>query len=601
LISASIEARPRPIAERTSNCHNRVAAVTAIVFCVCAAIACQAQTTPASAPAAVTITVDAGQPTGNLKPIWRWCGYDEPNYTYAPNGKKLVRQFTGDRNSPFGPAYFRAHNLLVTGDGTGRPKWGSTNAYTEDADRNPVYDWTILDKIFDTYIDAGAKPYVQIGFMPKALSLRPDSYEHSWTPARGGPLFTGWTTPPNNYDKWRELNYQWARHCVEKYGAEEVKRWYWEVWNEPNIGYLSAAERNGNKVQDYCKMWDYAADGIRRAIPDAIIAGAETAGDGGQFQREFIEHCINGINYATGKTGSPLGMISFHAKGNMGNSQQYRQRGFVRMGVAAQLSTIDAGFRIVRSRTQTASLPVVIGESDPDGCAACQSYEGRYPENAYRNGSIFAAYTIEQLTRTMDLADRAEIDLKGAVTWSFEFENQPIFAGFRTLATDGIALPVLNSFRMLNKMATHRLPVASTGDLGLDSIIRQGVRGPTSDVHALASRDDRRITVIAWNYHDDEVSGPEANVDLYIRGLPGDLTSLNVTEWRVDDTHSNAHSAWKTMGSPNAPTPEQRARMETASELAILRTGINAGAKNGGATLKLTLPREAVSLIELSW
>ncbi len=118
----------------------------------------------------VTISVDAGTSIGAMNPIWRWCGYDEPNYTYAPNGKKLIQQFTGGdaEKAEFGAAFFRTHSLLVTGDGTPHLKWGSTNAYTEDAQGNPVYSWTILDKIFDTYHDAGAKPYVQIGFMPKA-------------------------------------------------------------------------------------------------------------------------------------------------------------------------------------------------------------------------------------------------------------------------------------------------------------------------------------------------------------------------------------------------------------------------------------------------
>src|SRR3954447_2411749 len=103
-----------------------------VVFAVAAAAAIfQAQ---AAAPASVevTITIDASKSTGKLRPIWRWDGYDEPNYTYYPNGKKLVSQFQGDKNSPFGPAYFRAHNLLTSGDGKPRPKWGSSNAYTED-------------------------------------------------------------------------------------------------------------------------------------------------------------------------------------------------------------------------------------------------------------------------------------------------------------------------------------------------------------------------------------------------------------------------------------------------------------------------------------
>jgi xylan 1,4-beta-xylosidase len=285
----------------------------------------------------------------------------------------------------------------------------------------------------------------------------------------------------------------------------------------------------------------------------------------------------------------------------MGTTQQYQQRGFVRMGVAAQLTTINAGFNIVKARPETAKLPVVIGESDPDGCAACQAYNGLYPENGYRNGSIFAAYTIEQLVRTMDLAERGNVNLKGAVTWAFEFEDQPIFAGFRALATDGVALPVLNSFRMLNKMGTRRLPVTSTGDRGLDAIMRQGVRGENSDVMALASRDDRRITVIVWNYHDDEVPGPLADISLNINGIPGEVSKLKMTEWRVDDKYSNAHTAWKEMGSPKVPTPEQKAKIEAASELTAAQTGVDVPAAGGKAAFKLTLPRAAVSLVELTW
>jgi xylan 1,4-beta-xylosidase len=581
-----------------------------VILAAAAAVALFQAQTAAPAPMAVTITVDAGQSLGALKPIWRWNGYDEPNYTYAPNGKKLVSQFQGDRNSPFGPAYFRAHNLLTTGDGAARLKWGSTNAYTEDANGNPVYSWTILDKIFDTYIDVGAKPYVQIGFMPKALSLRPEPYEHKWSPSASyNTIYTGWTTPPNNYDKWRELNFQWAKHCVEKYGMAEVKTWYWEVWNEPNIGYLTAATTGGNKTVDYMRIWDYAADGIRRAIPDAIIAGAETAGDGGQFQRDFIEHCINGTNYATGQKGSPLGMISFHAKGSPVGGLEH-----VRMGVQAQLATIQTGFRIVTSRPETAKLPVVIGESDPDGCAACQSYKGLYPQYGYRNGSIFAAYTAEQLVRTMDMAKDHNVNLLGAVTWAFEFEDQPIFGGFRALATDGVALPVLQTFRMLNMMGTQRVAASSTGDLGLPAIIaapaRRGggggtgggsVRGEKSDVMALASKDEKRITIFSFNYHDDEVAGPAAEVTLNVGGIPAGVSKVTLTEWRVDETYSNAHTVWKKMGSPEKPSAEQHKALEAASELATVQKGVDVAVAGGKATVKVALPRESVSLVELSW
>src|SRR5581483_7828352 len=103
-----------------------------------------------------------------------------------------------------------------------------------------------------------------------------------------------------------------------------------------------------------------------------------------------------------------------------------------------------------------------------------------------------------------DLAERHHVNLVGSVTWAFEFEDQPIFSGFRALTTDGIDLAVLNVYRMLGKMAPQRLPVTSTGDVGLDAILRAGVRA-SPDVHALASRDNQRITLICWNYHDDDL------------------------------------------------------------------------------------------------
>ena len=170
-----------------------------------------------------------------MKPIWAWFGYDEPNYTYMKDGKKLLSALAA--LSPV-PVFIRTHNLLTSGDGKPALKWGSTNVYTEDAFGNPVYSWKIVDSIFDTYIQRGMKPLVQIGFMPEALSSKPQPYKHNWRP--GAPykeVFTGWAYPPDDYNKWRELVYQWAKHCVKRYGKKEVESWWWEVWNEPNIGY----------------------------------------------------------------------------------------------------------------------------------------------------------------------------------------------------------------------------------------------------------------------------------------------------------------------------------------------------------------------------
>jgi xylan 1,4-beta-xylosidase len=179
----------------------------------------------------VTINVDAAQRLGAFQPIWNYFGYDEPNYTYAKNGKKLIDELSA---LSYAPVYIRAHNLLTTGKGTSSLKWGSTNAYTLDVSGKPVYDWTIVDRILETYLDAGAKPFVEIGFMPEALSTHPEPYRHTFPQ---GSVFTGWSYPPTDYGKWGDLVYHWVQHSVEKYGRAEVESWYWEVWNEPDIPY----------------------------------------------------------------------------------------------------------------------------------------------------------------------------------------------------------------------------------------------------------------------------------------------------------------------------------------------------------------------------
>ncbi|RYZ37260.1 MAG: beta-xylosidase, partial [Sphingobacteriales bacterium] len=125
------------------------------------------------------IRVDLAVNKGRMLPIWAWFGYDEPNYTYMKDGKKLLSEIAAFSKVP---VYVRTHCLLCTGDGTPALKWGSSNAYTEDADGKPIYNWRITDSIFDTYIKRGMKPLAQIGFMPEALSTNPEPYQHDWKP-----------------------------------------------------------------------------------------------------------------------------------------------------------------------------------------------------------------------------------------------------------------------------------------------------------------------------------------------------------------------------------------------------------------------------------
>lgn len=542
------------------------------------------QTAPRPAPTPMTtnsfpvfIHVDAAQTKGKLHPVWRFFGGDEPNYAYMKDGKKLIAEIGKlGTHTP----YFRTHNLLTSGDGTPALKWGSTNAYTEDAQGRPVYDWTITDRIFDTYLQRGVKPYVQIGFMPEALSVKPVPYQHHWTPAaKYEEIYTGWAYPPKDYAKWGELVYQWTKHCVEKYGRAEVERWYWEVWNEPNIGYW-----RGTPAEFY-RLYDVAIEGVRRALPTARVGGMDMAGSGGKFMRDFYEHCLRGTNYATGKIGTPLDFVSFHAKGS-----PTFENGHVRMGIANQLRNIDTGFATIASYPELKNTPIVIGESDPDGCAACQG-----PQLGYRNGTMYASYTAASIAREYDLADKHGVNFEGALTWAFEFENQPYFAGFRVMATNGIDLPVFNVFRMLGKMDGQRIAADSSAAIPLDAMLKNGVRAEP-DVSVLASVQGHKVSVLVWHYHDDDVSGPSADITLHISGLTG-KSAAKLSHYRIDDAHSNAFTAWQRMGSPQTPTSAQFAQLEKAGKLTLLETASKLITENGKATLHFILPRQAVSLL----
>ena len=537
----------------------------------------------------VTIRVNAAQKIAPFQPIYAFFGYDEPNYTYTKNGSKLVRELAALTDTP---VFLRTHFLLATGDGTPGLKWGSTNAYGEDANGAAVYDWTIVDRIFDTYLHAHAKPFVEIGFMPQALSTKPDPYHSTWIPGAANKDYpAGWAYPPKDYSKWGELVFQLARHTAEKYGREQAESWYWEVWNEPNIFYWQGTQ------EEYLKLYDYAVAAVKRALPNARVGGPASTGPAGEqaagFLKAFLSHCAEGTNYATGAKGSPLDFVSYHAKG----SPQV-VGGHVRMGIARNLQDVDDGLRIVSSYPKFRNLPVILSESDPEGCAACSARV--YPQNAYRNGPLYASYTAAALKGILDLSAKNHVNIEGMLTWAFEFDAQPYFDGFRTLATNGVDKPILNLFRMAGLMRGDRVDATSSGAIRLDVVLAKGVR-ENPDVDVLATNDDRGVSILIWNYHDDDVAGPNAAIALSVQGLPAGAQRVLLSHYRIDANHSNAYSAWKVMGSPQNPTPDQQRQLEVAGQLQLLDSPNWLWNQSGTASINFDLPRQAVSLIRLEW
>jgi xylan 1,4-beta-xylosidase len=198
------------------------------------------------------------------------------------------------------------------------------------------------------------------------------------------------------------------------------------------------------------------------------------------------------------------------------------------------------------------------------------------------------------------LAVQRGVQIRAAVNWSFEFEDQPPFAGFREMATNGIDKPVLNVFRMMGLLGGERVSAQSSAALSTDEVLKTGVRGP-ADVSAVATRKSNEVDVLAWNYHDDDLAAPGAPIELKIDGIPSTAKRPLVEHFRIDAAHSNAFEVWKAMGSPAHPSEEQFRTLEAAGQLQLLSSPEWVTATNGALTLRFDLPRQAVSLIRVTW
>jgi len=527
----------------------------------------------------VMIHVDSGIKSKPLRHVWQYYGYDECNYTTTPHAKDLMSTLS-DINPE--QVYLRQHFLLASGDGKPSLKWSSSNVYTEDSADNPVYDWRIMDEMMDAVVASGCRPLIEIGFMPKDLSVRPEPYKSSDPFKMEG---FGVYFPPKDYEKWAELIRSWARHSAQRYRGVE-KEWLWELWNEPNIRYWQGT------FEEYCKLFDYTERALHEVMPKAIFGGPHTAG-APQFLRQFLEHCLKGKNFVTGRKGTRLDYIGFHSKGRTRFVDGHPQ-----MDLGRNLRTNRRGFSIVADFPQYRGTPIIIGECDPEGAAALSSRVN--PANGYRNGSAYAAYEVALMKHTLDLAAREGVNLQGVLTWAFMFDGKDYFEGFRTLSTNGIHKPVLNAFKMLGMLQGRRVAVTSTGALGLEKILEKGFRDKP-DIDVLAVATEETVQALIWNYHDDMVKSEPAPVKLTVKAPQNEAKRARIIHYRIDDTHSNAYTRWLELNSPQKPEPDVLAKLKAASELELLEPVRFCDVRNGKVELSFSLPRYGISLVEIRW
>lgn len=539
----------------------------------------------------VNIRVDAGQVSGELPHNWNYIGYDEINYTYTPEGQALLAKLMAMQEKPY---YVRVHHLLCTGNGHGFYKWGSTNAYLEDETGSPVYNWAFVDMVFDTLLHYGCKPFVELGFMPQDLAdpAYYDIAQETWTHQNYRTY--GFASPPKDYPKWSDLIFHLVRHCLERYGAEEVRTWYWELWNEPDLNYYWKGS-----IEDFLKLYDYTVLAVKNAFPEARVGGPGTTNPNpeaysGRFLDAFLKHCVSGFNHCTGQQGTTLDFISFHVKGG-GYRADPKHRKQDPPSVKRILRDTRAGYHIISQYPGLKDLECVLSEIDPDGWAA-----GGVWDNAnlnFRNTSYYPSFVAAAFDKVNRFAQEQNWDVR-LLTWAFLFVGERCFEGTRTFSTQGIDKAILNLFRMAARMGQQAVSFESTGAKDPLRYADDNGRAEESDISGFAGiSSEGNLTVLIYNHHDDWDKTGDAQIEVEMTNLPSGASDVTVAHYRIDQTHSNAYAEWLRQGKPMYPTPDQYSAIKARDGLEQVQPPQRLSLSDGTLKLHFILPVHGISLL----
>ena len=310
--------------------------------------------------------------------------------------------------------YIRMHGLLSDDMGV----------YSEDRKGNPRYSYMYIDELFDFLLSIGIKPFVELGFMPAAL-------------ASGDKTIFWWkgnVTPPKDYGKWEALIKNLTQHFTERYGDEEVKSWYFEVWNEPN---LTPFFWTGTQ-DDYFKLYASSAKAIKSVNPAYRVGGPGTAG--AAWESELIEFCT--------KNNHPIDFVSTHSYGvKQGYLDEYGNAGTV-----LDKGPLSVSGDVLQSRKEIAT------SSKPNLELHYTEWSASYtPADPIHDSYHEASYVLSKLKQVGKAAQSMSY-------WVFTdiFEEpgprfEPFHGGFGMLSTQGINKPVFYAYQYMNKLGKTEL------------------------------------------------------------------------------------------------------------------------------------------------
>ncbi len=459
----------------------------------------------------------------------------------------LVEHFRMARRE-FPVEYVRFHGILSDNVGVAHRGRNGRIGYT----------WFNFDRVYDNVLDLGMRPFVEYSFMPVALASGKQTIFY----------WSGNVTPPRNHREWEALIEAATRRLVRRYGTAEVRKWYFEIWNEPNLPPWFFSGR----MKDYFRMYDHAAEAVKRVDPHLRVGGPASAL--AEWVGEFIEHCRRGRNAARpGRRGAPADFVSFHLYpsdpfwlATQGKDPESMGEDFFRNRIWRNREVVD--------RVPDMGLEVHMTEW---GCSS----SSRAGEHDGAAGAAFALKAIQEVAGAVDTFSWWTLS---DVFCEAGLPPSPFHGGFGLLTVDGLKKPAWFAFQALQELGTDLLDAPfTTPDHSFGMI-------PT---HC----PDGTARLLAWAHQFPESPRPPVRrVELELKGFPPRAARASVEHYRIDAAHTNVRAEWVRLGQPDNLTREQLEGLRSRNRFDLLESRV-LPVRGGTARYRFALPPDAVSYL----
>ncbi|HBF34760.1 TPA: glycoside hydrolase [Candidatus Sumerlaeota bacterium] len=450
--------------------------------------------------------------------------------------------------------YIRMHGLLHD----------ELGVYSEDSKGEPHYNWQYIDDVYDFLLSIGMKPFVELGFMPNALASGKETI--FWWKAN--------VTPPKDYAKWDALITALVQHWTERYGAQEVKTWRFEIWNEPNLSMFWQPAKDTTAKDAYFKLYEHTSKAVKSVNADYIVGGPSGAGP--CWTKELIDLCE--------QKGLAIDFISFHSYGLGGGPSGLDLYGNQKLYLEKNLHSVVDG--------ANSQLPIIEKTSKPKLPIHITEWSASYsPRDPIHDSYFSAPFILEQLRHSEAMGSMSY--------WTFTdvFEEngpagRPFHGGFGLINYQDIRKPAFWAYKYLSMLGETELKNSNessyvcTDAKGGAQILLWDLTAPT-DNGKVSNQD------YFFKSHPTREKG---NVTVNVKNLP--KGKYNLAIYKIGYQQNDSYSRYLEMKQPSDLS------REAVADLQKLSSGKPVSEKtvqvNGTFTTTLPMQENCVYFLSLS-